>query len=72
MNPMRNINKSQNGCNNKVWSGRPKEKKQVLNCGSTGWYGDVVACSDCEAQWNKKYPNGLPYSAEDDYDDGIM
>lgn len=62
MNPMRDINKHEVGCINKV--GR-------ATCGNTGLGGFVEVCSDCENKWNKRYPNGIPYSAEDDYDDGL-
>ena len=71
MNPMRDINKSSNNCEAKVWSGRPSEKEPKLKCGSTGWHGETVHCSSCEKKWNEYYPNGISYSAEDDYDDGI-
>lgn len=70
MNPMRDINKSESGCKNKVWSGRETDKKPLLSCGGTDWFGSVAFCTDCEKKWDNKYPNGLPYSAEDDYDDG--
>ncbi len=72
MNPMRDINMHQSGCTRKVWSGRGSDTKPLLTCGNTGWYGDVVTCRDCNETWHKKFPNGIPYSAEDDYDDGMM
>ena len=72
MNPMRDINKSSGVCEEKVWSGRPSETEPKLKCGSTGWNGDVVFCGKCEAEWDKKYSNGMPYYPEDDYDDGIL
>lgn len=72
MNPMRDINKSSGVCEEKVWSGRPSETEPKLKCGSTGWNGDVVFCGKCEAEWDKKYSNGMPYYPEDDYDDGLL
>lgn len=72
MNPMTDINKHQSGCTTKVWSGRASDVKPLLTCGNTGWYGDVVTCSDCDKKWDVKYPNGLPYSVDDDYDDGML
>ena len=69
MNPMRDINTHQSGCETKVHSQRDKEDS-FIKCGQTGWFGDVVTCSECDRKWRVKYPNGIPYSAEDDYDDG--
>lgn len=69
MNPMRDINMHQSGCTTKVWSGRDTDSEPLLTCGNTGWFGDVVSCSECDKKWNIRYPNGIPYSAEDDYDD---
>ena len=71
MNPMRDINRHQAGCENKVHSGRDK-KESFINCGNTGWFGDVVTCSECDKKYIEKYVNGTPYYYEEDYDDDIL
>ena len=68
MNPMRDINKSKGECPNLTWSGRPSETTPKTKCGSTGWYGEPVACHECEAKYDQE---SHPYYPEDDYDDGL-
>lgn len=70
MNPMRDNNKSKGECPNLTWSGRPSETAPKTKCGSTGWYGEPVACRACEAEYAVVAPR--PYYPEDDYDDGLL
>ena len=69
MNPMRDINKSKGECPNLTWSGRPSETTPKTKCGSTGWYGNPVACPECESKYDQE---SHPYYPDDDYDDGLL
>ena len=69
MNPMRDINKTSGECTNLTWSGRPSETTPKTKCGSTGWYGNPVACQECESKHDQE---SHPYYPDDDYDDGLL